>query len=158
MRATDIKNRLMVSVLVTVVLGAVASASAGGSVFVNVGGIDRYPTGSGGPASSETSSRIKAQGGTGYGYTPYPPEQGRPVDRTQTGAGGSTTSNPSKVVDKFPTGGGTSTGSYYSHTYGTFRAEDSYGRPGLPCSTLDLTIGEDHLSAANCPISNGTFR
>jgi hypothetical protein len=145
---TQINFALLVSVLLSVLPGAVATAAAGGSLtYVEIGGIpssqqnatagsdsnrriDKPQTGLGNLSIPDTTRRDNSLGGGGLpvgagGHSLVP------ADKLQTGGGGTTL--PFSNSGIFPTGSTTS------------------GQPANQfCSSSDVTIGESHQSRLHC--------
>ena len=149
---TQISYVLIVSGLLSVLLGAVATAAGGALTFIQIGGITSSQQNA--PAGSDSNHRIdKPQ--TGLGNLSIP-------DTTKpTGGGGPPVgaAGHSSLVDKSQTGGGGTTlplsNSGIFHTGST-----TSGPPANQfCSSSDVTIGESHQLRLHCPNTvGGTIR
>jgi hypothetical protein len=155
---TQISYVLIVSGLLSVLFGAVATAAAGGT-FIQIGGITSSQQNA--PAGSDSNRRIdkpqtglgnlsipdttKPTGGGGHpvgaaGHSSLVPDQKTLIDKSQTGGGGTTL--PFSNSGIFPTGSTTS------------------GPPANQfCSNSDVTIGESHQLRLHCSNTvGGTIR
>jgi hypothetical protein len=163
------KAVLIVSALVSGLLGTVATAS-GGSQIINIGGINKYSSGEGQTGSSTSRLIDKSLTGGGGAATIDLNRLREPA----TSGGGFIHSDPNRLRDQFPTGRGGSTipsanGTFQTEpkaggdptTQGTFQTEPGTGgQSSAPsCSSRDVTIGEETYSTVHCPNSvGGTLR
>jgi hypothetical protein len=155
---TQISYVLIVSGLVSVLFGAVATAAAGGSLtFIQIGGItssqqnasapdlnrriDKPQTGLGNLSIPDTTNSTGGGGHpVGAGGHSLVPDQKTLIDKSQTGGGGTTL--PFSNSGIFPTGPTTSGPSANQF-----------------CSNSDVTIGESHQLRLHCSNTvGGTIR
>jgi hypothetical protein len=149
---TQINYLVIVSLLLSGVLGAVATASAGGrDTYIEVGGLPKSQKDA--SPSSDLGRRIdKPQ--TGFG-SPQVPDTSRRLDNSLSGGGNLPIPDSGGLVEG---GGGTTIPWSNSGVFPT-----DLGKAGQPpnpfCSSTDVTIGPDSQSRSHCSNTvGGTLR
>jgi hypothetical protein len=153
---TQINYLVIVSLLLSGVLGAVAAASAGGrDTYIEVGGLPKSQKEA--STGSDSGRRIdKPQ--TGFG-SPQVPDTSRRLDNSLSGGGNLPIPDSGGLVEKPQTGGGGTTIPWSNS--GVFPTD--LGKAGQPanqfCSSRDVTIGPDSQSRLHCSNTvGGTLR
>jgi hypothetical protein len=174
---TQINYLVIVLLLLSGVLGAVAAASAGGrDTYIEVGGIPKSPKGGEGSSGSELYRRIENSltggGGSALGDpvkrldgsatgrgSSFIPDTSKYRGDSPSGVGGQHTPDSSGLVEKPQIGSGGST--IPLSNYGTFPQDSTtIGQPSNQfCSGADVTIGPDTQSRTHCSNTvGGTVR